>query len=357
MSDPRVRVGFVGAGNISHTHVRAAREIPGVEVTGFWARDPERTARMAQEYGGTAHATLDAFLDAAPEVVVVGTPSGLHADHAVAAARRGIHVLVEKPLDVSTARVDALLEEADRAGARVGVIFQDRTAPALAWLKRAIDAGALGRVFLTSARVRWYRPPEYYGGSRWRGTWALDGGGALMNQGVHTVDLLLWLLGDVARVSAAARTAMHKIEVEDTAVACIELVSGGVATLEATTAAYPGFPRRLEISGTEGTVVVESDRIVSADLKNPPPEPPPQDAGNTNAAASSPIVSDVRGHRRVLEDFLRAVREGGTPLCDGRDGRRSVELVEAIYTSARTGAPVTLGAGVGAGAPDWPGAV
>jgi UDP-N-acetyl-2-amino-2-deoxyglucuronate dehydrogenase len=351
-----VRVAFVGAGNISHTHVRAAREIPGVEVAGFWARDEEKTARMAQEYGGTAHRELDALLDAAPDVVIVGTPSGLHADHARAVARRGVHVLVEKPLDVTTARVDQLLEAADRSGAKVGVIFQDRTAPALAWLKRVIDAGALGRVFLTSARVRWYRPPEYYGGSRWRGTWALDGGGALMNQGVHTVDLLLWLLGDVARVSAAARTAMHQIQVEDTAVACLEFTSGGVATLEATTAAYPGFPRRLEISGTDGTVVVESDRIVSVDLRNPPPEPPPQDAGNTNAASSSPVVSDVRGHRRVIEDFLGALRDGGAPLCDGRDGRRSVELVEAIYASARTGGPVTLRAAA-AGAPDWPGAV
>jgi predicted dehydrogenase len=351
-----MRLGILGAGNISHTHVRAAREIPGVEIAAYWARDPAKTARMAAEYGGTAHRELDAFLDAAPDVVLVGTPSGLHADHALAAARRGIHILVEKPLDVSTERVDALLEAADRAGARVGVIFQDRTAPALAWLKRAIDAGALGRIFLASARVRWYRPPEYYGGSRWRGTWALDGGGALMNQGVHTVDLLLWLLGDVARVSAATRTALHDIEVEDTAVACLEFAGGGVGTLEATTAAYPGFPRRLELSGTEGTVAVESDRIVSVDLKNPPPEPPPQDAGNTNAAASSPVVSDVRGHRRVIEDFLHAVRTGGTPLCDGRDGRRSVELVEAIYTSARTGAPVTLRAAA-VGAADWPGAV
>ena len=351
MSESRARIGIVGAGNISHTHVRAAREIPGVEVAAFWARDPEKTARMAAEYGGTAHPDLDAFLAQPLDLVVVGTPSGMHADHALAAARRGVHVLVEKPLDVATARVDALLEAADRSGAKVGVIYQDRTAPALAWLKRAIDGGALGRVILVSARLRWWRPPEYYAGSRWRGTWALDGGGALMNQGIHTVDLLLWLLGDVARVSAAARTALHSIEVEDTAVACLEFASGGVATLEATTAAYPGYPRRVELTGTEGTVVIESDRIVSLDLKNPPPEPPPEDAGNTNAAASSPVVSDVRGHRRVIENFIASIRTGATPLCDGRDGRRSVELVEAIYAAARTGAPVTLRGG------DWPGAV
>jgi predicted dehydrogenase len=224
----------------------------------------------------------------------------------------------------------------------VGVFFQDRTAPDLAWLRRMIAAGVLGEVFLVSAQVRWYRPPEYYGNSRWRGTWALDGGGALMNQGIHTVDLLLWLLGDVRRVHAATRTALHHIEVEDTAVACLEFANGGVGTLEVATSAYPGFARRVELTGSAGTVIIEHDRVVSVMLHDPPPEPPPRDEGNANASATSPVVSDPRGHRRVLEDFIHAVRHGGRPLCDGRDGRRSVELAEAIYRAARSGDAVTL---------------
>ena len=351
-----LRLGIIGSGNISETHARAARDIPGVRVAAVWGRNAERAAHLAREHGGTAHRELDDFLDQPLDAVVVGTPSGLHADHAGAAARRGLHVLVEKPLDVTTERVDALLADCDRAGVTLGVIFQDRTAPDLVWLRRTIAAGALGEVFLASARVKWYRPPEYYAGSRWRGTWALDGGGALMNQGVHTVDLLLWLLGDVARVSAHTRTALHDIEVEDTAVALLELASGGVATLEATTAAYPGFPRRVELTGTEGTVVVEHDRVVSVDLRTPPPEPPPRSEGSTNASASSPVVSDVRGHRRAIEDFVSAIRTGAPPLCDGRDGRRSVELVEAIYRSARAGGAVTLRPPTVA-AEDWPAAV
>jgi len=337
-----VRVGIVGGGNISDTHARAARETPGVELAAFWARDPEKARRMAAGYGGTAFQNLEDMLaHRSLDIVVVGTPSGLHAEHARAAARRGLHVLVEKPLDITTERIDALIDECDRARVKLGVIFQDRTAPHLQWLKQLIAQGALGKPILVSARVKWYRPPVYYAGSRWRGTWALDGGGALMNQGIHSVDLLLWLLGDVERVYATTRTALHAIETEDTAVACLEFAGGAVGTLDVTTAAFPGFPRRVELTGSEGTIVVERDHIVSVELRTPR-APPPPDEGEANASATSPMVSDARGHRRVLEDFVSAIRTGAAPLCDGRDGRRSVELAQAVYRSARTGAAVAV---------------
>jgi predicted dehydrogenase len=339
---PLHRIGLIGAGNISDTHARAALGIPGVEVVAVHGRNRARAEALAARYGATAYAELADFL-AHPslDVVLVGSPSGRHADQGIEAARRGLHVLTEKPIDVDVARADALIEACDRGGVRLGVFFQDRTAPDLVWLERLVRAGGLGRLVLASARVKWYRPPEYYASSAWRGTWALDGGGALMNQGIHTVDLLLWLMGDVERVTALTRTALHAIEVEDTAVACLSFAGGAVATLEATTAAYPGYPRRLELTGTEGTVVVEGDRVVSVDLRTPPPEPPPGTAGNTSASASSPTVSDERGHRRVLERFLGAVDAGTTPPLDGREGRRSVALVQAIYESARTGAAAT----------------
>jgi UDP-N-acetyl-2-amino-2-deoxyglucuronate dehydrogenase len=337
------RIGLLGCGNISDTHARAARAIPDVEVVAYWGRDPAKASAMALRYGGKAYADLDGFLGHRPmDLVLVGTPSGLHADHARAAARRGLHVLVEKPLDVTAARIDALTAECDRAGVKLGVIYQDRAAPDLMWLKQLVAGGGLGRPIVASARVRWYRPPEYYADSRWRGTWGLDGGGAMMNQGIHTVDLLLWLLGDVDRVYATTRTALHDIAVEDTAVACLEFAGGAVGTLEATTAAFPGLPRRVELTGSEGTIVVEQDRVVSVQLRTPL-DAPPHGEGATNPSSTSPVVSDMRGHRRVLEDFIAAIRTGATPLCDGRDGRRSVALVEAMYRSARTGAAVVLG--------------
>ena len=338
-----VRIGLVGCGNISDTHARAAREVGDVELVAYWGRDPAKASAMAQRYGGTAYRELDAFLAHRPmDVVVVGTPSGVHAEHAQAAARRGLHVLVEKPLDITTARIDGLTAECDRAGVKLGVIFQDRAAPDLIWLKRLIARGGLGRPVVASARVRWYRPPEYYTGSRWRGTWGLDGGGALMNQGIHTIDLLLWLLGDVDRVYATTRTASHAIAVEDTAAACLEFAGGAVATLEATTAAYPGLPRRVELTGSEGTIVVERDRVVSVELRTPLEAPAHDGEPSGNASASSPVVADARGHARVLQDFVAAITSGAAPLCDGREGRRSVALVEAMYRSARAGTPVVV---------------
>src|SRR6266566_4217141 len=337
-----VRIGILGGGNISETHTRAARETPGVEVVAYWGRDSARTSALAGRYGGTAHGELDAFLGHRPmDAVVVGSPSGLHAEHAGAAARHGLHVLVEKPLDVTTGRIDALIAECERAHVTLGVIFQDRTAPHLAWLKNLLAQGALGRAILVSAQVKWHRGPEYYAGSRWRGTWALDGGGALMNQAIHTIDLLLWLLGDVGRVYAATRTAHHPIEVEDTAVACLEFTSGAVGTLEAATSAFPGFPRRVELTGSEGSVIVEHDRVVAVQLRTPH-EPPPQDEGSGNASATSPVVSDVRGHARVLKAFVATMQRGTAPVCDGREGRRSVAMVEALYRSGRTGVPENM---------------
>jgi predicted dehydrogenase len=200
-------------------------------------------------------------------------------------------------------------------------------------LQDFIARGGLGRVLLASARVKWHRPPEYYADSRWRGRRELDGGAALINQGVHTVDLLLWLLGDVARVKGLAATTLHAIESEDVALSLLEFASGAVATLEATTAAWPGYPRRVELTGTEGTVVVEGDLVVGADLRRPAPGL--VSSGSEGAAsASSATVADAAPHRRMVEDFVRAIETGTAPVCDGREGLRSVAVVEAVYEDA-----------------------
>jgi UDP-N-acetyl-2-amino-2-deoxyglucuronate dehydrogenase len=220
---------------------------------------------------------------------------------------------------------------------KLGVMFQDRVNLGVRQLKDWIAAGVIGKPLMVDARVKWYRPPEYYSQSRWRGTLALDGGGALMNQAIHTVDLLLWLLGDVNHVQARTVTALHNIEGEDTALAILEFSSGVLGSLQATTAAYPGYPRRLELTGSEGTVILEHDRIIAANLRQPPPGATNL-APDQNQSASSAVVSDVRGHQALLEDFIHAIERNTTPVCDGRDGRRSVALIEAIYRAASTAA-------------------
>ena len=329
-------VGLIGGGNISETHARAARAIAGVEITAVYGTNSEKIRKLCSEHGGSPFTDFAEFLAHRPmDVVIIGSPSGLHASQGIAAAKQGLHVLTEKPIDISTNRADELIEAAERARVQLGVIFQDRMKPHIRQLKDWIDRGLLGKLLLVDARVKWYRPPGYYAKSRWRGTLALDGGGALMNQGIHTIDLLLWLLGDVSGVQARVATQLHSIESEDTAAALIEFASGAIGVFHAATAVYPGYPRRVEISGTEGTVVLEHDRIVAVDLRNAPAEGAKFAERDENQSGSSAVVSDFRGHQAVIEDFLCAIQKNTTPACDGREGRRSLALVEAIYRAAR----------------------
>jgi UDP-N-acetyl-2-amino-2-deoxyglucuronate dehydrogenase len=338
-----IHIGILGGGNISRTHARAANEIEGVKITAVYGQNIEKVNELAEAFGGSAYNDLETFFKHKPmDVVLVGSPSGLHSEHGIQAAHAGLHVLMEKPIAISTEQTDTLIAECEKAGVKLGVFFQDRVAPDIVKLKELVDAGKLGTPILTSAQVKWYRPPEYYKESRWRGIWALDGGGALMNQGVHTVDLLLWLMGDVRSLWAKAITALHNIEVEDTVVAALEFAGGAIGTLEAATSAYPGFSRRLELTGSQGTIILENDRLAAVKLREPLPDliiqPPPL----ADERAVSATISDTRGHRTIIEDFLHAIATGGQPLCTGHEARRSVELIQAVYHSSKTGQAVTL---------------
>jgi UDP-N-acetyl-2-amino-2-deoxyglucuronate dehydrogenase len=332
-----IHIGLIGAGNITETHARAARAIPDVTIVAIFGTNSEKLSRLARDFNARPYADFHAFLSHRPmDLVILGSPSGLHAEQGIAAAQRGLHVLTEKPIDITTQRADALIAAADKAKIKLGVIFQDRLKADIRRLKQWFGSGALGKPLFVDARVKWYRPPEYYSGSKWRGTFALDGGGALINQGIHTVDLLVWLFGDVARVQARTATLLHKIEAEDTALVLLEFTNGARSTLLATTAAYPGYPRRVEITGTEGTVVLEHDRIVTVNLRNPPPDVTEVAPLDTNPSASSAAVTDFRGHQAILEDFIAAIRRNRAPVCNGHEGRRSLALVESIYRSARS---------------------
>ena len=328
------KVGILGGGTISATHARAAAAIDGVEIVAVGGHNHTKVAAIAGEYEAATYTDLDQFFSQSMDVVAIGSPSGMHADQIVAAAARGIHVLVEKPLDISLARVDHALTVVRENGIKLGVFFQDRLKPDLRRLKELLDEGQLGRVMVVTAQVKWYRPPDYYTTSRWRGTWLLDGGGALMNQGIHTVDTLLWLLGPAASVTAQSGTLLHTIEVEDTIVATLRFACGALGTLEATTAAFPGYPRRIEITGTKGTVIVDGDDLVAADLRNSDRELALV-SRTAHASASSPVVADASAHQRVFEDFFDAIRNDRDPVCSGEEGRKSVALVRAIYESAR----------------------
>lgn len=331
MSD--VRVALIGAGNIGATHARAIAGIAGARLAAVYGPTAGHARDLAAPSGANVYDDLDTMFSREPlDMVAVATPSGLHGAHGAAAARRGIHVLVEKPIEITTARADALIGEARRAGVTLGVIFQDRFKPDVCELKALLDRGALGTLLLARAQVPWWRAPEYYRESRWRGTWALDGGGVLMNQAIHTVDQLLWLCGPVARVFGRTTTECHDIEVEDTAVATLEFASGALGTLEATTCAYPGRARRIEITGSQGWAALDGDRL---QRDSPANGPPPQNV-------ASPVVTDASAHRDAFVDFIHAFQHGTRPRCDGGDARRSVAVIEAIYESSRRLTPVEV---------------
>src|SRR3954463_3230670 len=332
-----VKVGLLGAGNISDTHARAALGIPGVEIAAVCGTNREKAQRMAAKYGGAAYDDPNRFLDHRPlDIVAIGTPSGVHAEQAVAAIQRGGAVLPEKPLDGPTKKGDAVIDAADRKGVKVGVFFQDRLKPDIASIKEMVVSGRVGKPIFIAGHVRWYRPPEYYATSNWRGSWALDGGGALMNQAIHTVDVLQWLFGPVARVGGRTGTLLHSIKTEDTAAAVLEFENGALGIIEATTSSYPGYARKVDASGSEGTLILDGDKLVAVDLKGAapakpaPPEPPPE-------SAASATVSDAVPHQRIFEDFVRALRTNTAPACDAREARPSVAIIEAIYRSGKSG--------------------
>jgi predicted dehydrogenase len=360
---------IVGCGVISATHADAIRQLPETELVACCDIVNAKAATFAKKYDLTqskAYVSLDELLlDPAVDAICVCTPSGLHADVAVPALLAGKHVVIEKPADVSMEACARISAAQQRSGCVATVISQHRFDAASQFAHGVVDRGELGALVLAQAEIKWYRTQDYYDSGDWRGTWALDGGGCLMNQGVHTVDLLRWLGGPVETVYAQARTAAHlRIETEDVVCATLTFKSGAIGTVVASTAAYPGFSATLALHGTNGSVVISGDMLQSAQFKSVPASACDEPAitgtvashalqvaqGGTKAAEAVKQVSASSdpgalwgdAHKAQLADFVRAVRHGASPLITVNDGTQAVELILAIYESARTGQVVTL---------------
>jgi predicted dehydrogenase len=341
--------GLIGCGMIAKFHARAVADIRGAKVVACYDAVPAAADRLAETLGCKAYHDLDAMLaDPAVDIVTIGTPSGAHMEPAVAAARAGKHVIVEKPLEITLRRCDRIIDECRKAGVVLSTIFPSRFHDSSQELKRAVEGGRFGRLTVGDAIVKWYRTQAYYDSGAWRGTWELDGGGALMNQAIHSVDLLAWLMGPVAEVRAKTGLLAHeRIAVEDVAVATIEFASGALGVIEASTAIYPGYLKRVEIHGTEGSAMLEEEDLVKWDFA----KQKPRDAAilermaqrkSGGGGAADPAAIGYHGHMRQFQDVLKAIKKGGTPLVDGCEGRRSVEIILAIYKAAETGTAVKL---------------
>ncbi|MGC3965736.1 MAG: Gfo/Idh/MocA family oxidoreductase [Rhodocyclaceae bacterium] len=352
MIDRTTPIGFglVGAGMIANYHALAIRALAkqhNLRLIGVLGMTQEEALRFAQKHD-IPFATDDpqAFF-ARPDihVVCVVTPSGAHLEPALQAARAGKHLIIEKPLEITVERVDALLDAAAEADVKVAAIFQSRLTKGAQAVKKAIDEGRFGRLVLCSAYVKWHRAVSYYSG--WKGSLALDGGGAVMNQAIHAVDLLQWFAGMPAEISAWKTRRVHLgIEAEDTACAAVRFANGALGTIEATTAAYPGWERRIEICGERGSAVIEDDRIVRWEFRDATPEDVQilaDASGNTGASgASAPDQISFEGHQKQIENMVLALRGQSALLVDGAQARNAVAFVRALYESADKGAPVTL---------------
>jgi predicted dehydrogenase len=332
---------------IAAYHAQAIAQTTGGRLIGVTSRSAAAVATFAQKHAVPFSTTRIEELIAHPDinVICVTTPSGAHLEPALAAIKAGKHVIIEKPLEITTARADQIIHAAEKAGVKLAPIFQARFGKGAQTVKAALDAGRLGKLVLASAYIKWHRTAQYYSG--WKGTLALDGGGAVINQSIHGLDLLQWFAGLPAEIFAWKTRRVHTgIEAEDTACASLRYPGGALGSIEATTAAWPGWSRRIEICGEHGSVSLEDDHIARWDFtKAEPGDEAIRSAKLDNAlgsGAGSPNAISFAGHQRQIQDLIDAIRENRPLAIEGREGRKAVALVNALYASTESGKPVLL---------------
>lgn len=347
------KIGYAVLGlGIGMAHAEAVAASTNAELVALCDLDEQRLQKAAALYP-TAKLYTDAsalFADPDVDVVSICLPSAMHADFAVQAMEAGKHVLVEKPVDVTCERAAKIEEARLRTGKRCGVVFQNRFNVDMYPIKEAVEGGRLGDLVLGTFAVKWYREQRYYDRGGWRGTWAMDGGGSLINQSSHTVDLMQWLMGEAESVSSQMNVAGHKIETEDVTVSTVRFKNGALATFVSTTCAYPGVATEICLYGTKGSIEADADRLKLWKMQEPVDDLDEDEeeetmlesfgGGNRKAAAAS---DRLYGHRHVVEDMILSVRDNRDPEVGPVEAMKSLTIIEAIYRSAREGRPVKIG--------------
>ncbi|MFC4304363.1 Gfo/Idh/MocA family protein [Cohnella boryungensis] len=348
----KIRFALIGCGAVASAHAKAISALPQAELVAVAGKSAERLTAFARAWG------LDAYSDYAEmlqrtdiDAVSICTPSGQHGEIAIRVAEAGKHALVEKPIEVLLAKAEEMIGAFRSRRLKLGVISQHRFDPDVVRLKGMLEAGVLGRPVLASASVHWYRNQAYYDSGQWRGTWAGDGGGVLINQGIHTVDLLQHLMGPVEEITAHAATMTHRMETEDTATAVLKFAGGALGTFSCTTSAYPGYASRLEIIGTAGSAVLEGEALTQLYLNNGDGAAPVNEANSIGASLTE--KGAVRGGNPAAgmggdafteqyRDFVKAISEDVEPSVNGEAGRSALAFVLAAYRSAAAGCKVKV---------------
>ena len=340
-----VRFGVVGTGVGATFAARALkflREEGVAELVAVTSRREERAKSFAEEWGAKSWYTnhLEMFRKEELDAAIITTPHYLHFPMAIDAIDSGLHVLVDKPMAISLRECDEMISRARKRGVKLGVILQSRFDDKVLKIKRLVDEGRLGRLILGEARVKWFRTQEYYDKSDWRGRWATEGGGALINQAIHTIDLLLYIMGDPEVLWSQWGTFTHRIEVEDLAVAMLRFRNGAFGMIVGSTSIYPGLPTSLEIHGEKGSAILEGESLKMVAIMGE--ETVSEEKKEGLASWARPEAVPPTNHVRLIRDFSQAVLEDREPTVSGEEGRRSIELIRAIYAAGRLGKAVTF---------------
>jgi len=337
----KVRFGIIGCGVIGPWHARGITSTAEAELVAVCDVIEDKAKKLSSEFGNPKIYTdyKEMLASGDVDVVSICTPSGLHGQMAIDAAKAGVHVLSEKPIDITLPKIDAMIKACRDANVKLGVIFQRRTSPVWHKVKKAVEDGKLGKMVQGDAYLKYFRSQEYYNSGDWRGTWELDGGGALMNQGVHMIDLLRWIMGPIDTLYAKADHLVRKIEVEDTACAVIQFANGAFGVLQGTTSIV-GMDHRMELHGETGTIVVDGEKIVKWQVPGDEQEEKTEEEVKIGSSAADPTAISTDGHQIQIQDMCRAIMEDREPMVNGEEARKAVEVILAVYESARTGMPV-----------------
>jgi predicted dehydrogenase len=341
-SNGKLGISLVGCGIIAEVQAQAIEISNNVNLVSVYSRNPDNAARLGEKYKVAWYTNWDKFIvNDAINIVSICTPSGNHLDYGKLAAEANKHVVVEKPIEVTLDRANQLIDVCKTNGVKLAVIFQNRYAPDVQKLKKQLDAGAIGDIFLGDAYIKWYRKQSYYDSAAWRGTIALDGGGALINQAIHTIDLLQWVMGEVESVYGQMDTFTHDgIEGEDTAVAVLRFKNGALGVIESSTSIQPAMARRLEIHGTKGTAVLNSDSFTIQKGQNS--DSKQKEASSSGGAASPMQGYSIVPHKNQFEAIADAINNDTQPPLSGQEAMKSLAIVLAVYESAKTNQPVFL---------------
>ena len=335
--------GIVGCGAISKWHVAAINEIENAELIGVFNTPKSFAEDFAKEHNCRVFDTYEKMLNCEDiDIVNICTPSGTHAPLAIEAANHKKNIIVEKPMAITKEQIEEVIAAVENNNVKLAVISQLRFNENIRKVKKAIENGELGDILIGDIYMKYYRSPEYYSSSNWRGTWAMDGGGALMNQGIHGVDIIQYLVGSVKSVSGICKTLARDIEVEDTASLVVEYENGAVGVIQGTTCVEPGYPRTIEITGTRGTVSLRETDIIKWDVDGKTLDLSANAEGNISGFRDPGAIA-INSHLTQIQDMINALEEDRAPMVDVYEGKKPVEIILAAYESSKLRKQVEIG--------------